>query len=233
MRKKYTVVIAEDHTILRDGLKSLLNANDEFKVIGEAEDGLNAVRCIKEKTPDVALVDINMPNMGGISVIKEITQTVPETKTMVLTIHSDEEYALDSFLSGANGYCLKTSSLKELLSAIRTVLSGKTYASPEISDKIYEGYSERHKQLKTKSSWDTLTRRELEVLKQVGEGFQNKDIAGNLRISVKTVEKHRENINQKLGLHSASDLTAYAIKKGLVAIKGAGSGFGATPSYAC
>lgn len=216
MDDKYTVVIAEDHTILREGMKALLNNSGDLRVIGEAADGINAIRIIKEKGPDVALVDLSMPIMGGLSVIKEISATVPETKIVALTMHREEEYALNAFASGANGYCLKTSSLPELLSAIRTVLSGKTYASPEISYKILEGYIENKRRVKTKSSLETLTPRELEVLKLVGEGYRNKEIAEFLCISVKTVEKHRANIMQKLDLHNASALTAYAIDNGLV-----------------
>jgi DNA-binding NarL/FixJ family response regulator len=216
MQEKKTVVIAEDHTILREGLKALLNATDDLKVIGEAKDGMEAIRCINQKTPDLVLLDISMPKMGGISVIKEICGKVPETKIVALTMHREEEYALEAFKSGANGYCLKTSNHDELLFAIRTVLSGKTYVSPEISDKVLEGYLESKRKVKTKSSWDTLTQREIEVLKLVGEGYRNKEIADFLCISVKTVEKHRANIMQKLDLHSASALTAYAIDKGLV-----------------
>jgi len=216
MQEKKTVVIAEDHTILREGLKALLNANDDLIVIGEAEDGQNAIRCIMQKTPDLALLDLSMPKMGGISVIKEINGSIPETKILALTQHAEEEYALEALKSGAKGYCLKTSNQAELLFAIRTVLSGKTYVSPEISDRVMEGYLESKKRVKSKSSWETLTQREKEVLKLVGEGYRNKEIAVFLSISVKTVEKHRGNIMNKLNLHSASALTAYAIDKGLV-----------------
>jgi DNA-binding NarL/FixJ family response regulator len=219
MEKKYTVVIAEDHTILRQGLKALLDASEDLTVIGEADNGLDAIRCIKDKLPDLALLDLSMPKMGGISVIKEIAGKIPETKLLALTMHREEEYALEAFKSGVRGYCLKTSDHGELLFAIRTVLSGKTYVSPEISDRLLEGYLESKQRLKQKSSWESLTQREIEVLKLVGEGYRNKEIGDLLCISVKTVEKHRANIMQKLDLHSASALTAYAIDKGLVVNK--------------
>jgi len=132
MQKKYTVVIADDHTVLRTGLKNLLNASDDLTVVGEAENGLEAIQCIKEKKPDIALLDINMPKLGGISVIKEITVTLPKTKMMVLTMHDKEEYLKTAFRCGAQGYCLKTASHSELLSAIRAVLSGKTFVSSDI-----------------------------------------------------------------------------------------------------
>jgi DNA-binding NarL/FixJ family response regulator len=216
MEKKKQIVIAEDHQILRDGLKAILNASDDIEVVGEAEDGLEAIRRIQELTPDLALVDLSMPRMDGFSVIKEIQSRNPDTKIVALTMHKDEEYVLEAFRTGASGYCIKSSGHDELLVAIRAVLSGKTYVSPEISDKVMEGYLERKKQIKEKSSWDTVTQREREVLKLVGEGYRNKEIADYLCISIKTVEKHRANIMEKLDLHSASALTAYAIEKGLV-----------------
>jgi len=216
MQKIFRIVIAEDHTILRDGLRSLLESRGNFEVVGEAADGMEAIRRINELAPDLVLLDLNMPKMGGISVIKEIKNQSHETKILALTMYKDEEFILETFKSGVNGYCIKSSSSEELLMAIRAVLAGKQYVSPEISDKVLEGYIEGRKTIKKKSSWDTLTQREREVLKLVGEDYQNKEIADYLCISPKTVEKHRANIMQKLDLHSASALTAVAIEKGLV-----------------
>jgi DNA-binding NarL/FixJ family response regulator len=215
MNKK-RIVIAEDHTILRQGLKALLKSDENLEVVGEAEDGLEAIRCVEKKNPDLLLLDLNMPRMDGISVINEIKKRHPETKIIVLTMHMQEEYILEAFRSGAQGYCLKASSHDELKMAINAVLSGKFYVSPEISGKVLEGFLEGQKNIKKKSSWDILTQREKEVLKLVGEGYQNKEIADYLFISVKTVEKHRANIMEKLDLHSASALTAYSIEKGLI-----------------
>ncbi len=216
MLEKKRIVIAEDHTILRQGLKALLRSSDNLEVVGEAEDGLETIRCVEKKNPDLLLLDLNMPKMDGISVIKEVKKRHSAIKIIVLTMHKQEEYILEAFKSGAEGYCLKASSHDELIMAINAVLSDKFYISPEISEKVLEGFLEGQKSIKEKSSWDTLTQREREVLKLVAEDYQNKEIADYLCISVKTVEKHRANIMEKLDLHSASALTAYAIEKGLI-----------------
>jgi DNA-binding NarL/FixJ family response regulator len=216
MHKTNRIVIAEDHTILRQGLCSLLSANEELEVVGEAEDGMSAIRVIKKLEPDLVLLDLNMPKMNGLSVIKEIKQCCPQTKILALTMYRKEEYIFEVFKSGGDGYCLKSSGHKDLLAAIKTVMSGKQYVSPEISGMVLDGYLESRSTFKEKSSFELLTQREKEVLKLVGEGYSNKEIAGYLCISPKTVEKHRANIMQKLNLHSASALTAYAIDKGLV-----------------
>jgi DNA-binding NarL/FixJ family response regulator len=216
MRDKKRVVIVEDHAILRQGLRSLLDSQEDLEVVGEAEDGLEAVRCIEKNMPDLVLLDLNMPKMDGISVIKETKSNCPGTKIIALTQHKKEEYILEAFRSGAAGYCLKSSPYDELLTAINAVLENKMYVSPEISGKVLEGYIEGQKKIREKSSWDTLTQREREVLKLVGEGYKNKEIADYLCISVKTIEKHRANIMQKLDLHTASALTAYAVDRGLV-----------------
>ncbi len=217
MKMKKRIVIVEDHTIVRQGLQSLLNNCDDMEVVGTAEDGLNAIRCINEHEPDLILLDLNMPRMDGISVIIDVTRSNPDIKILTLTMHKDEDYILSAFRAGAHGYCLKSSNQDELLMAIRTVLEGKIYVSPDISGKVLEGYLSDRMRIREKSSFDTLTQREKEILKMVGEGYQNKAISDYLCISVKTVEKHRANIMDKLNLHTASALTAYAIEKGLVA----------------
>lgn len=214
--EKTRVVLVEDHTILRHGLRSLLTLTGDMKIVGEAGDGQRAIRCILDKEPDLVLLDLNMPKMDGFSVILEVKRQYPGTKILALTMHDDDSYVLDAFKAGADGYCLKSASQEELMGAVRAVLTGKRYISPEISDSVLEGYLEANRTLKDQSDWDSLTRREKEVLKLVAEGYQNKDIAEYLFISVKTVEKHRANMMRKLDRHSASALTAYAIEKGLV-----------------
>jgi len=213
---KHRIVIAEDHKILREGLKSLVKSNENLDIVAEAGDGLEAIRAVEKHQPDLLLLDLSMPRMSGISVIKDIKSRFPETKILALTIHESEDYILESFHSGLDGYCLKDASQSELLMAIDHVLEGKTYLSPGISDKVLVGFLEEKKTLKSSTSWDTVTQREKDVLKLVGEGYKNKEIADYLCISVKTVEKHRSNIMRKLDVHTSSGLTAVAIEKGLV-----------------
>ena len=216
MPDKCRVVIAEDHTIVREGLRSLLSAGSDFEIVGEAEDGREAVKCVENLMPDLVLMDLSMPRMHGIEAIREIKRQNPQSRILVLTVHKTEEYITAAFQAGADGYVLKDATHAELLMAIRNVLVGKPYLSPSISERVLAGYLEGKRSLKLKSSWDTLTPREREILKLIAEGYRNKKIADLLCISVKTVEKHRANLMQKLQLHSASALTAFAMEKGLI-----------------
>ncbi|MDD5205476.1 MAG: response regulator transcription factor [Desulfobacterales bacterium] len=216
MVQKRKIVIAEDHKILREGLKSLLRTIEDLEIVGEAADGIEAIRCVENYHPDILLLDLSMPKMNGISVIRDLKGRFPETKILVLTIHESEDYILESFRSGLDGYCLKDANCSELVIAIRSVLDGKTYLSPSISEKVLAGFLDDRKTLKSHSSWDLITEREREVLKLVGEGYKNKEISDYLCISMKTVEKHRSNIMRKLDVHTSSALTAIAFEKGLV-----------------
>ncbi len=216
MNRKDTVIIAEDHTILREGLKSLLSSNPDFEIVAEAGDGREAIRQVEKFKPDLILTDLSMPKMNGMEAIREFKKRSPRTKILVLTVHDAEEYILETFKAGADGYVLKDSTHHELVMAIKNVLTGKSYLSPGIAETVLEGYLEGRKTLKPRSSWETLTRREREILKLIAEGYKNKEISRELSISVKTVEKHRANIMTKLNLHTATGLTALAFEKGLV-----------------
>jgi len=216
MAKTKNIVLAEDHRLLREGLKALLQGEQGLHVVCEAENGLEALKCVEKYAPDLLLLDLSMPKMSGISVIKDIKSRFPNVRILALTIHESDQYVLEAFQSGADGYCLKDASKDELLIAIQSVLNGKTYISPGISESIMVGYLEGKKILRGSTVWDTITQREKDVLKLIGEGYRNKEIAGFLNISVKTVEKHRANLMKKLDLHNASALTAYAIEKKLV-----------------
>ena len=216
MNQKQRIIIAEDHTILREGLRALLSSDPELEIAGEAEDGQEAIRCVEKFKPSLVLMDLSMPRMNGMDAIKEIKKRSPGTKVLVLTVHKTDEYILATLQAGADGYVLKDSTNTELRLAIRTVLNGKSFISPGISGKVIEGYLNHKRPLTPSTPWDTLTSREKGILKLIAEGYKNKEIADFLCISVKTVEKHRANLMQKLDLHSVSALTALAIEKGLI-----------------
>ena len=216
MKKKHTIVIADDHTLFREGLRALLSAHEDLHVLGEAENGQEALRAVEKHKPDLLLMDLSMPKMGGLDAIKEIKRQEPGTKVLVLTIHGTEEFVLEALHAGVSGYILKDATHEELVLAIRSVLREKRYLSPDISAKVIEGYIDGRKAVKSSPTWDSLTLREREVLKLIAEGRKNKEIAEILFISAKTVAKHRANHMNKLDLHSASALTAYAMERGLL-----------------
>ena len=209
-------MIAEDHTILRQGLKALLSSNPDFKIVGEAEDGREAVRSAEILSPDLILMDLSMPKMTGTEAIHEIKKRSTDTKIVVLTVHRGEEYVLSALEAGADGYVLKDANHDELTTAIRKVLDGKRYLSPDISGKVIEGYLAGKNAIRKKTSWDTLTPREREILKLIAEGYKSKEMAEFLFISSKTVQKHRSNLMEKLDLHNTAALTVFAIEKGLI-----------------
>jgi DNA-binding NarL/FixJ family response regulator len=215
MNEKRKILIVEDHTLLRVGLRALLSQDPDIEVVGESEDGRDAVRAIGAINPDLVLMDLSMPRTNGIEAIREIKRRYPHVRVLVLTLHKADEYIHESLKAGADGYILKDATHDELRTAIRTVLKGKTYLSPDISSKVISGYLGGSGS-RFSSAWDTVTHRERQVLKLVAEGHPNKHIAEYLCLSVKTVEKHRANLMKKLDLHSASTLTAFAIDRGLV-----------------
>ncbi len=219
MSGKKRILIVEDHTLLRAGIRSLLLQDSTLEIVGEADNGRDAVRAMESAAPDLVLMDISMPGMNGIEAIIDIKRRYPKTLVLVLTAHKADEYIHESLRAGADGYILKDATHDELRVAIRSVLNGKTYLSPDISKNVIAAYLGTDKAAAATgpaSAWDTLTHREREVLKLVAEGRPNKYIADYFCLSVKTIEKHRSNLMKKLDLHNASMLTAYAIEKGLV-----------------
>jgi DNA-binding NarL/FixJ family response regulator len=216
MDKPYRIVIVEDHRILREGLRSLLSSSPDFEVVGEAEDGREAILCVEEYKPDLVLMDLSMPKMDGLDAIGEVKNRCPKAKLLVLTVHKAEEYIFESLKAGADGYLLKDATHEELVLAIKNVLDGKPYLSPGISGKLVEGYLEGRKITTSSSKAEILTQRERQILKLIAEGQKNKEIAEFLCISIKTVEKHRANLMKKLNLHNASAITAYALEKGVI-----------------
>ena len=217
MEKKHRVVIAEDHAILREGLRALLSSDPDLEIAGEAEDGRQAVQCVKDLRPDILLMDLSMPRLHGVEAVKEIRRIAPDTKILVLTVHESEEYISASLEAGVNAYIVKKDATSaDLVTAIRAVLKGKLYLSPAISEKVVDGYLHGKRGSKPGSVWDTLTSREREILKLIAEGYKSKEIADLLCISIKTTENHRANLMRKVGLHNVAALTAFAIERGLV-----------------
>lgn len=215
MHKKYRILIVEDHTLLREGLSTMIASDPILEVVGGADNGLDAVRQAVALVPDLILMDINMPVMNGTEALIDIKKREPSIKVMMLTAHKAEEYVRDCLQSGADGYVLKHATREELMAAIHKVLGGKTYLSQAVSDQIVIGYKGCNNAY-TKTAWQSLSAREREVLKLVAEGNTNKAISNLICISVKTVEKHRSNLMKKLNMHNSAALTAYAIEKGLL-----------------
>ena len=216
MKKPFEIVIAEDYTLFREAIKALISCETDLKVVGEAEDGLEAIRSVREHSPDLVLMDLSMPRMTGLDAIKEIKKGAPQTKIIVLTNHDTEEYILAALQAGADGYVPKKTPSTELLTAIRRVLDGRRYLSPSISDTIIDCFLESKEVSVDQSPWATLTQRERQIVKLVAEGHKSKNIADLLSISVKTVERHRDNLTGKLGLRNVPALTVLAAEKGLI-----------------
>ena len=215
VRAKHRILLVEDHTLLREGLRSLLAADPHFEVVGEAGDGLEAIAQARRLEPDLVIMDLSMPKMTGLEALREITRQHPKIKTIALTMHNSEEHLRDALRAGAAGYVLKTVSHSELIGAVRSVLAGQRYLSPQMAKPVIDGYLEKARSPEL-TAWDSLTAREREVLKMIAEEYKSREIADQLCISQSTVEKHRVNLMRKLDLHSVSGVTAYAAKRGLI-----------------
>jgi len=216
MKTEFKIVIVEDYTLVRQGLKSLLSTFPGLTVVGEAVDGKEAIQVTERLKPDLVLMDLSMPKTDGVTAIKEIKRRVPQTRVLALTVHKTAGHVRMALEAGADGYMLKDASCAELEMAVNHILEGRSYLSPAISDGIIRGYLSRQKTSQTTTLTGSLTPREVEVLKLIAEGHRSRDIADYLAISVNTVDKHRANLMQKLDLHSASALTHFALKEGLV-----------------
>jgi len=213
--RKIKVVVADDHTILRQGIKALLDNQEGIEVVGEAKDGREAIKTIEELLPDVILMDIAMPGLNGLEATRRIKKKFPKTKVVVLTMHANEEYIFQILNAGADGYLVKETAFQDLISAINAVHKGGAFMSPSISKKVMTDYIQRA-QGEEKVGFDTLTTREREILQLVAEGNSNKKIAEALFISPKTVETHRAHIMDKLNIHDRAGLIKYAIRKGMI-----------------
>jgi DNA-binding NarL/FixJ family response regulator len=216
MTARNRILIAEDHTLVREGLRALLLTQPNLEIVAEAENGRDAVRCVGEAAPDLVLMDLSMPGMNGIEAISEIKARYPKVKILVLTVHMNEEYIHACIRSGANGYIVKDATREQFMGAIHEVLQGHTYLCSAATKKVIGWYKSRKKTGAPVSPWESLTHRERQILKLIAEGQSNKAMGKYLTISPKTVEKHRANLMAKLDVHSTAGLTAYAVQKGLV-----------------
>jgi two-component system, NarL family, response regulator NreC len=212
------IVLADDHQIVRHGLRSLLSAEPDMEVVGEADNGRAVVRLVQEKKPQIVIMDISMPDLNGIEATRQILNESPGIKVIALSMHSDSLFVLNMFKAGASGYLLKDCALEELVKAVRTVLNRKIYLSPGISDIVVKdfvmGWSPPDS-----SAYSILTTREREVLQLMAEGRNTNQIAESLCVSVKTVEAHRKQMMNKLDIHSVAELTKYAIRQGLTSLE--------------
>jgi DNA-binding NarL/FixJ family response regulator len=214
--KTIRVIVADDHTIIRSGLKALLDREPDIEVVAEAADGRQAVQKAQELLPEVVLLDIAMPNLNGIEAARQIAAKHERMGIIILSMHSDESYVLKALKAGARGYLLKDSSESDVMNAVRAVNAGKAYFSPEISRLMADDYLRQMQQRGVEDSYELLTSREREILQMLAEGKSNKDVANLLNLSLHTVETHRSNILQKLNLHSVPELILYAVRKGIV-----------------
>jgi DNA-binding NarL/FixJ family response regulator len=202
---------------MRRGLRLLLENQPGFSVVAEASDGREAVDRAEAVKPDVAVLDIAMPNLSGIEATERITSMLPETRIVILSMHSDESYVLRALKAGVKGYLLKDSAEGDLVEAIKAVHQGKAFFSPDISRMLVEDYRRETKNRRVEDSYELLTPREREILQMLAEGKSNKDIATVLHLSLYTVETHRRNLQEKLNLHSFTELVLYAVRKGIIA----------------
>ncbi len=212
------ILLADDHIILRQGLRSVLEKEFRLDVIGEANNGREAIELVKKLKPDIVIMDVSMPDMNGVEATRHITTESPQVKVIALSMHTDKQFVYDMLNAGASGYLLKQCAYDEVQHAINTILRNKKYISPDITGVVIQDYVE-HKSLNQSKEADHLTSKEREILQMVAEGKSTKEIALVLHVSIPTVETHRRNIMEKLQLHSVADLTKYAIRIGLTTLE--------------
>lgn len=214
--KKINVLLVDDHTVVRQGLRALLQPEEDIEVVGEAENGRQAVMMVQKSAPDVVLMDVAMPLLNGLEATRQITRSHPNTKVLVLTSYGDEECVQQLMEAGACGFLIKQTAANDLLKAIREVKRGNAFFSPAIAKRLRDQCREAFATGQSVKKAGDLTSREAEVLQLIAEGFSNKQIAAELSISIKTVEKHRQQVMNKLNIHDVAGLTRYAISKGMV-----------------
>jgi two-component system response regulator NreC len=215
--KPVRVLLADDHTLIRAGLRMVVAAQPDFTVVGEANDGREAVALAEQLKPEVVVMDIGMPSLNGIEACRQVHELLPQTQIVMLSMHSDEGYVLRALRAGAKAYLLKDSAEADLPNAIRAVVAGKSFFSPAVGKVLLEDYMRKLERTGGEDSFDLLSPREREVMQLVAEGKSSKEIANLLSLSVYTVETHRAKVMQKLNLHNIPELILYAVRKGLIA----------------
>lgn len=214
--EKINIVLVDDHTLVRQGIRMILEQEPDLQIVGEAGDGKEAVRKVSELNPDLVLLDYAMPGPPGGDVVAQIKRANPRTKISILSMHQDDEYVINAIRTGADGYILKDTAAPELVSAIRSILKGGFYLSPSISKILVRGYQGKKMPKFPKSPYENLTRREREILKLLAEGYSVKEISAHLKLSIKTVDAHKNNLMKKLDIHDRTHLVRYAIRRKLV-----------------
>ena len=214
--KTIQILLADDHTVVRKGLRLLLESHPGFQVVADAADGREAVALAERTRPEVAVLDVAMPILNGIEAARQIAAHSPRIAIVILSMHADEGYVLRALKAGARAYLLKDSAEEDLIHAVEAVSEGKAFFSPAISKMLVEDYMRQMRERQVEDSYDLLTTREREVLQLLAEGKNNKEAAGLLNLSIYTVETHRSNILQKLNLHSGAELILYAVRKGVI-----------------
>ena len=214
------IVLCDDHQIIREGLRSLLEKQPDMSVVGEALNGIGAIKLVSEKKPDIVILDIAMPEMNGIAAARRIFEDHPKVKILALSMHSDHHFVTEMLEAGASGYMLKDSAFGELTNAIRTIISGGLFISPHIAGNVLEEFARRAKPGRlTRRHVVQLSQREKEILQLISEGHSTKEIASKINVSVKTVETHRQHIMQKVGAHNVAALTKYAVREGITSLE--------------
>ena len=210
-----TVVLADDHAIVRRGLRALLEMEPDIVLVGETEDGLETVRLVEQLSPDILIVDLVMPGLGGLEVTRQVRKSSPQTHVIVLSMHANEAYVLEALRNGALGYILKGSQVDDLVRAIREVAAGRRYLSSPLSERAIDVYVQKS-EASILDNYETLTHRERQVLHLIAEGHTNAEVAGRLFISSRTAETHRANVMRKLNLQNQTDVIRYAIRRGII-----------------
>jgi DNA-binding NarL/FixJ family response regulator len=213
--RKTVIVLADDHQMVRQGLRGLLEEEPDFSIAGEAADGLQTIDLVDRVKPDVLVIDLMMPGLSGLEVTRQVRQRSPRTHIVILSMYSNEAYVLEAIRNGAAAYVLKDSSAADLVHAVREVVAGRRYLSPPLSERAIETYAEKAKSTSL-DPYETLTTRERQVLHLAAEGYTNTEIGDRLSISPRTVETHRANLMRKLGLESQTDLIRYALHRGII-----------------